>query len=42
LNALDGYITNNMAIVPTNNGLVDAYASSLTHLILDICSYFAP
>jgi YVTN family beta-propeller protein len=42
LNALDGSITNNMAIVPTNNGSVDAYASGTTQLILDISSYFAP
>jgi hypothetical protein len=43
LNASDGSITNNMAIVPTNNGKVDAYAGSgLTQLILDISSYFAP
>ena len=42
LNALDGLITSNMAIVPTNNGKIDAYASSLTQLILDISSYFAP
>ena len=42
LNALDGSITNNMAIVPSNNGKVDAYASGLTQLILDISSYFAP
>ncbi len=42
LNALDGSITNNMAIVPTNNGEIDAYASGITQLILDISSYFAP
>jgi YVTN family beta-propeller protein len=43
LNAVDGALTNNMAIVPTNNGKVDAYAGSgLTQLILDISSYFAP
>ncbi len=42
LNALDGAITNNMAIVPSTNGKVDAYASGLTQLILDISSYFAP
>jgi YVTN family beta-propeller protein len=42
LNALDGSITNNMAIVPSSNGKVDAYASGLTQLILDISSYFAP
>jgi hypothetical protein len=42
LNAVDGDITSNMAIVPTTNGSIDAYASSLTQLILDISSYFAP
>jgi hypothetical protein len=42
LNALDGSITNNMAILPSSNGKVDAYASGLTQLILDISSYFAP
>jgi len=42
LNALDGLVTSNMAIVPTTNGSIDAYASSLTQLILDISSYFAP
>jgi uncharacterized repeat protein (TIGR03803 family) len=42
LNALDGSITNNMAIVPSPNGKVDAFASGITQLILDISSYFAP
>lgn len=42
LNAWDGAVTSNMAIVPTNNGSIDAYASGLTQLILDISSYFAP
>jgi len=42
LNAYDGFITSNMAIVPTNNGSIDAYAAALTHLILDISGYFAP
>ncbi len=42
LNAIDGAITSNMAIVPTNNGSIDAYASALTQLLLDISSYFAP
>ena len=54
LNALDASISSNMAIVPTglthhkyvaavtSNGSVDAYASGLTQLILDISSYFAP
>ncbi len=42
LNAKDGAITSNMAIVPTTNGLIDAYANALTQLILDISGYFAP
>ena len=42
LNADDGAITSNMAIVPTTNGSIDAYASNPTNLILDISSYFAP
>jgi len=42
LNAVDGEITSNMAIVATGNGEIDAYASGLTNLILDIFGYFAP
>ncbi len=42
LNALDGAVTSNMAIVPTNNGSIDAYGAGLTQLLLDISSYFAP
>jgi hypothetical protein len=42
LNALDGSISSNMAIVPNTNGKTDAYASGITQLILDISSYFAP
>ena len=42
LNAYDGLITSNLAIIPTTNGSIDAYASQLTQLILDISGYFAP
>lgn len=42
LNALDGAVTSNMAIVPTTNGYVDAFFSEPSHLILDISAYFAP
>ena len=42
LNAIDGAITSNMAIVPNVNGKTDAFASGITQLILDISSYFAP
>jgi PKD repeat protein len=42
LNAVDGAITSNMAIVPTTNGSIDAFPENPTNLILDISSYFAP
>ncbi len=42
LNALDGAVTSNMAIVPNINGETDAYTSGFTQLILDISGYFAP
>lgn len=42
LNADDLAVTSNMAIIPTSNGIVNALASSATHLILDVYGYFAP
>jgi hypothetical protein len=42
LNATDGAVTSNMAIVPTTNGSIDAFSTDSTQLILDISSYFAP
>ncbi len=42
LNAIDAAITSNMAIIPTDNGKIDAYADGSTQLVLDISSYFAP
>jgi hypothetical protein len=42
LNAADGAVTSNMAIVPTTNGSISAYATDMTHLVLDISGYFAP
>jgi hypothetical protein len=42
LNANDGAVTSNMAIVESTNGSVDAFAPSATQLILDISLYFAP
>jgi len=42
LNAYDGYITSNMAIVGTTNGSIDAFASNPTQLFMDISAYFAP
>jgi len=43
LNANDGAVTSNMAIVPagTGNDSIDVYAPTDTQLILDISSYFA-
>jgi hypothetical protein len=40
LNALDGAITSNMAIVPTLNGSISVFASDPTHLVMDINGYF--
>ncbi len=42
LNAVDGAITSNMAIVPTSNGSIAAEPSSATQLVLDLFGYFAP
>ncbi len=42
LNAKDGAVTSNMAIVPNTDGKTDAWAQGSTQLILDISGYFAP
>jgi len=42
LNADDGVIASDMAIVPTINGSIDAFSSNSTQLILDISGCFAP
>ena len=42
LNAIDGSVASNLAIIPNTDGSTDAYASDPTQLILDISSYFAP
>jgi hypothetical protein len=43
LNALDGQVTANMAIVPAGTGgAVNAFVADTTHLVLDITGYFAP
>jgi hypothetical protein len=42
LNAFDGAITNNMAIVPTTNGSVSIFPTGPTHLVLDAFGFFAP
>jgi hypothetical protein len=42
LNAADGAVTSNLAITPTINGSIDAFAFDPTNLLLDIAAYFAP
>jgi hypothetical protein len=42
LNATDGAVTSNMAIVPTTNGTIDVFSTDSTQLILDLSGYFAP
>ncbi len=42
LEAYDGSVTSNMALVPTMDGFIDAYAAAKTNLALDIMSYWAP
>ncbi len=42
LNAIDGAVTSNLAIVPTTNGSISAFGANPTHLVLDISAYFAP
>jgi len=42
LNALDGAITSNLAIVPANNGSISVFPFNPTQLVLDLFGYFAP
>ena len=42
LNAYDGALTSNMAIVPTANGSIDAFSTNSTQMWLDLSGYFAP
>jgi len=42
LNASDGAITSNMAIVPANNASIEAFVPQKSHLVVDISGYFAP
>ena len=41
LNAYDGTVTSNMAIVPTLNGSIDLFLTEPTHILFDIFGYFA-
>ncbi len=42
LNAYDGQVTSNLAVVPTVNGYVSTFANANTGLLLDLSAYFAP
>ena len=42
LNSSDGAITGNLAVVPTTNGLISAFATNPTALVIDIFGFFAP
>jgi hypothetical protein len=42
LNAADGAVTSNMAIIGTNNGQISTFVPNPTQLILDISGYFMP
>lgn len=42
LNADDGLVTANMAIVPVSTDEFSAYASNPTHLVVDLFGYFGP
>jgi hypothetical protein len=42
LNAVDGMITSNMALIPSANGTITVYPSHPAHLLLDLSGYFAP
>src|SRR5690242_15747323 len=39
LNAVDGAVSSNMPIVPTTNGGISAFATDMTHLIVDILGF---
>src|SRR5579864_5904733 len=40
LNAADGAITSNLAIVPAANGSISMFGSDSTHVVMDISGYF--
>jgi hypothetical protein len=43
LNAVDGYVTSNMAIVPAGvNGSISVFGSNAGHVLFDVTGYFAP
>jgi hypothetical protein len=42
LNAVDGFVTSNMAIVPSSNCFIEAASNGTTNLVLDISGFFGP
>jgi len=40
LNAVDGVVTSNLALVPTTNGSISIFGSNPTHVVMDISGYF--
>jgi hypothetical protein len=42
LNAVDGAITSNLAIIPTMTDSVSLFLSNPTHVVLDVFGYFGP
>lgn len=42
LNAVDGALTSNFAIVPGYSGLFNGFSSNSTHVFFDLSGYFAP
>ena len=41
LNAYDGQVTSNLAIIPTSGGSISAFTTDRSHVIFDILGYFA-
>ncbi len=42
LNAVDGAITSNLAIIPTSTDSISLFLSDPTHVVLDVFGYFGP
>jgi hypothetical protein len=43
LNAIDGALTSNAALLPAGpGGVIRVYTSDATHMLLDVSGYFAP
>ena len=42
LNAEDGMVTSNLAIVPVTANKIGTFSADTAHLVLDVFGYFAP